>query len=170
MPGALERGISLPDIYEDDPDLDNQGVNTLRKGVRERGEQVARSGLVTVIALVLLLATLALIWIAHTHGRIHQMTTTVAPEGTAAPTIRPGGQDVVRLERLERMGTMVPEFTSATLLPGDGMLMLQANLDLPGRGETPLLVGTQTNKTAKWYRAAAVPRPATAPQRRAMWK
>ncbi len=133
----------MADIYDDDPESENEGVNALREGVRARGERVARSGLVTTIGLVLLLGIAAIIWTAHVHGRIHQLTTTQVPESTGAASVRPGGQDVMRLERLERMGLIAPEFTSATLLPGDGMLMLQASLDLPGRGEVPLLLGTR---------------------------
>ncbi len=133
----------LADIYEDDPELENEGVNALRKGVRARGERVARSGLVTALGLILLLAILSIVWWAHVHGRIHQLTTTQAPESTGAASVRPGGQDIIRLERLERMGLIAPEFTAATLLPGDGMLMLQASLDLPGSGEIPLLRGTR---------------------------
>ncbi len=133
----------MPDIYEDDPGPDNEGVNELREGVRARGERLARSGLVTIIGLVLLLAILAVVWTAHVHGRIHQMTTTQVTDNSAFASVRPGGQDVIRLERLERMGLIAPEFTSAALLPGDGMMMLQANLDLPGRGEVPLLMGSK---------------------------
>ncbi len=139
-PGKVD---ALPDIYEESVDLDRDTDHGRRKGMRERGDQVARSGLVTVIGLIVLLGVLAIVWTAHMHGRIHQMTTTQVPESTAASSVRPGGQEIVRLERLERMSAMVPEFTSATLLPGDGMLMLQANLDLPGRGEVPLLLGTR---------------------------
>lgn len=139
----LRTGWLLADIYEDDPELENEGVNAMREGVRARGERVARSGLVTAIGLILLLAVLAILWTAHVHGRIHKLTTTQVPEGMGAASVRPGGQDIIRLERLERMGLIAPEFTSATLLPGDGMLMLHASLDLPGRGEVPLLLGTK---------------------------
>ena len=40
-------------------------------------------------------------------------------------------------------GSATPEFSSATLLPGDGMLLLQTTLILPGRGDVPLLQATR---------------------------
>ncbi len=53
--------------------------------------------------------------------------------------IRPGGQDVIRLQRSQMVGGSGPEFLSATLLPGRGMNMLQISAYLPQRGEVNLL-------------------------------
>ncbi|WP_052313290.1 hypothetical protein [Terriglobus roseus] len=102
---------------------------------------LASSGLVTALLLAVVLAVLGVVWKAHMRGKIHKMTTPeILPETTLAA--RPGGQDVVRMIRSEHAEGMAPQFSSALLLPGAGMAVLQANLNVPGRGQIPVLVGT----------------------------
>ena len=113
-----------------------------------RWDRLARSGFVTFAAVLLALALGGGLWMAHLKGRIHQLTTTqdVAERATSAP--RPGGQDLARLTRFNAAGTLVPELTGATFAPGDGMLLLQAALTVPGNGEQPLLAGTPEDRIA----------------------
>ena len=133
---------------QQDPEFENQGVNEFRERLRHRRERLARSGLVTGLGLIALLVVLGTGWMAHVRGRFHKLTTTQETYETTVPTARPGGQDLIRLERVERVGVIGPEFTSAILVPGDGMLVLQALVNLPSRGEVPLLAGTQERSLA----------------------
>jgi aldose 1-epimerase len=50
-----------------------------------------------------------------------------------------GGREPVVLNRSQSDGGLVPEFVSATLLPGRGMNLLQLTAYLPGTGVVPLL-------------------------------
>jgi aldose 1-epimerase len=104
--------------------------------------RIARSGALTSIALLLLIGSVTTVYMAHMRGRIHQLITVTEHGGATQVTARPGGQDVLHLFRAERIGSVTPEFSSATLLPGDGMLLLQTTLILPGRGDVPLLQAT----------------------------
>lgn len=123
--------------------MHHEGSGTFRDSVRNRRQSFARSGLVTSLGLLLILGVVAGLWIAHVHGRIHHLTTTEgSPESAEAPAT-PGGREIMHLQRSERMGMMAPEFTSATLLPGDGLMLVQATLKLPGRADVPLLLGTK---------------------------
>ncbi len=126
----------------DDRDVRRAGMTRLRGGLLARWDRLARSGLVTVLGMLLVLAVLVTLWMAHLQGRIHKLTTTQEIPEQAAPVTRPGGQDLVHLNRFEVAGSMSPEFIAATLAPGRGMLILQAALNLPGRGEVPILLGT----------------------------
>ena len=108
-----------------------------------RWDKLARSGLVTVLGLLLVLAVLGTLWMAHLQGRIHKLTTTQEVPEQPVTTLRPGGQDLVHLNRFEVAGSMVPQFTAATLAPGYGMMMLEATLSLPGRGDWQILQGTR---------------------------
>ena len=129
-----------------DPHFKNEGVNQFRRRMQARRERLARSGLLTGITLLALLGVLGAVWMAHIGGRFHRYTTAQETPELATPAVRPGGQDIIHLERSERMGSISPEFTSATLLPGDGMLLLQTTLSLPGRGDVPLILGTMESK------------------------
>ena len=63
--------------------------------------------------------------------------------------MKPGGQDVVRLERSQMVGGTGPEFLSATLLPGRGMNLLQITAYLPQKGEVNLLASPSVEDAAK---------------------
>lgn len=102
---------------------------------------VMRSGMVTMIGLTLMLMILAFGWHEHRLGQFSQLKKDLKkkppPEDTS--TTRPGGQDVILLQRSQFGGDSGPEFLSATLLPGRGMNVLQITAYLPNKGEVSLL-------------------------------
>jgi aldose 1-epimerase len=67
---------------------------------------------------------------------------------TAAQGPQPGGKEPIVLRRSEQAAGIVPEFLSATLLPGRGMNVLQITAFLPGRGEVPLLASPSLEDAA----------------------
>lgn len=111
---------------------------------------VMRSGLLTILVVVAVLIALAFGWKAHQRGRFSQLKAQLkeAPP-PVAPVIRPGGQEVVFLERAQIEGGTVPEFLKATLLPGRGMSLLQITAYLPQKGEVQLLASPSLEKAAK---------------------
>ena len=127
---------------QDQHEPDYRDVSPFRSSLSRAWGRFARSGALTAVALLLLLGSVTALYMAHTQGRIHQLTTTTEHGGPAQSAARPGDQDVLRLFRAERIGSVTPEFSSATLLPGDGMLLLQTTLILPGRGDVPMLQAT----------------------------
>ena len=75
-------------------------------------------------------------------GNLHHITSVVSPDDDVTPevsTVRPGGQDAIRLSRSASQIGRDPEFLSATLLPGRGMNVYQITALIPGHGEVPLL-------------------------------
>ncbi|MDP9051710.1 MAG: hypothetical protein M3O31_13475 [Acidobacteriota bacterium] len=101
-----------------------------------------RSGMVTVLLLVGVLAGLTLAFRAHMLGNFHKLKLKAnieTVEHQDAPVPRPGGQDAIVLARSRQMGDSVAEFLSATLLPGRGMNVLQITAYIPGNGEVNLL-------------------------------
>ena len=80
-------------------------------------------------------------WAAHTRGRFSliksHLRERISPPEPEPP--RPGGQDALVLQRPLIEGGAMPEFVSATLLPGRGMNVLQITAYIPGKGEIPLL-------------------------------
>lgn len=129
-------------VYSD-PNFRNTGGKHFGDGLRSRWDKVTRSGGFIVVCLLLMIAGSGLVWMAHVRGRIHQFTTTQAMPEQPVTTARPGGQELVHLSRMELTGSLTPEFAAATLVPGNGMLLLQAMLGLPGRGDVPVLLGTR---------------------------
>ncbi len=99
------------------------------------------SGRFTPTLIALLCAVLLAVAWERGRGNFHRLTTAVMPEKTsdARPT-GPGGQDALHLNRTPDAVDGEPEFTSATLLPGRGMNLLQLTALIPGHGEVPLLV------------------------------
>ena len=112
---------------------------------------VMRSGMVTVVALTLGMLVLALGWHEHRMGQFGQLKQGLKRKPTAqdALTPRPGGQDVIVLQRSQFFGAAGPEFLSATLLPGQGMNVLQIKAYLPQRGEVALLASTSAEQAAQ---------------------
>jgi len=104
-------------------------------------QMVLRSGVVTMAVLAIVVLGLALGWHAHMKGRFAQFKAGLKrsdmPHGPATP--RPGGQEPLVLERSAIEGGTVPEFLSATLLPGRGMNVLQITASLPNKGVVKLL-------------------------------
>ena len=144
--GLSVRRPAMPrkdsEVVRDDPEADYQDVSPFRRSLATAWGKFARSGALTAVTLLLLLGGVTALYMAHMRGRIHQLTTVVESGIPGQIAVRPGGQDVLRQFRAERIGSVTPEFSSATLLPGDGMLLLQTTLILPGRGDVPLLQAT----------------------------
>ncbi len=106
---------------------------------------VRRSGLLMSLGICLVLIGVAVAFRERGHGRLAQLrselkarTTTQAPS-TGPPPPPPGGQEAVVLQRAPLAGGTLPEFLSATLLPGRGMSVLQITAYLPDKGEVNLL-------------------------------
>ena len=93
------------------------------------------------LVLVLLAALFVAGYVAHLHGRFSRLKTELKAmrEPTPDQEPMPGGQEPVVLQRASLAGSAVPEFLSATLLPGRGMSLLQISALLPGKGEIELL-------------------------------
>src|ERR1700679_2222500 len=102
---------------------------------------VMRSGMMTMIVLTLVLMGLAFGWHEHRLGQFGQLKRDLKkkPLQEDTSTLRPGGQDVIQLQRSAFSLGDVPEFLSATLLPGRGLNVLQITAYLPQKGEVPLL-------------------------------
>jgi aldose 1-epimerase len=69
-----------------------------------------------------------------------------APQSTAP---RPGGEEPLILSRTPLMGGTLPEFISATLLPGRGMNVLQIRASIPGMGDVDLLASPSLAQAAQ---------------------
>jgi galactose mutarotase-like enzyme len=107
--------------------------------VRRAFRSFARSGMLTGLLLVLLLAALSAAYWEHGRGNLHKLKQKIGNERPETPTFKPGGQDPIALTRTRLMGDSAPEFTSVTLLPGRGMNVLQITAFVPGRGDVNLL-------------------------------
>jgi aldose 1-epimerase len=110
-----------------------------------------RSGLVTVLLLVCVLAALTTAFRAHMLGNFHKLKlkANIAKEQHQdAPVPRPGGQEAIVLARSRQMGDSMAEFLSATLLPGRGMNVLQITAYIPGKGEVNLLASPSMDGAA----------------------
>lgn len=116
-----------------------QGFARWRKRAWE--EAVLRSGMLTILLLILILLFLAFGWREHRKGHFAKLKRELKghPALHEPPPARPGGQDPITLQRSPLMGGSGPEFLSATLLPGRGMNVLQITANLPDRGEVSLL-------------------------------
>ncbi len=100
---------------------------------------VMRSGLLTVLVLTLVLVGLAFGWREHRMGQFAQLKRELSKKPVRDVTVKPGGQDIIQLQRSQMIGGNGPEFLSATLLPGRGMNLLQIKAYLPQKGEVNLL-------------------------------
>lgn len=110
---------------------------------------VMRSGLLTILVLTLLLVGLAFGWHEHRLGQFAQLKHELSKRPVQSVTVKPGGKDVVRLERSQVLGGSGPEFLSATLLPGRGLNILQITAYLPQKGEVNLLASPPLDEAAK---------------------
>jgi galactose mutarotase-like enzyme len=96
------------------------------------------------IAIVVLFIVLPLVaWKLHRLGRFGALKREIKGQSEAPVEAgpRPGGVDPIILKRDQTPGSNLPEFRSATLLPGLGMQVLQITATLPNRGEIELLDG-----------------------------
>jgi aldose 1-epimerase len=110
---------------------------------------VMRSGMLTMLILILLLAGLAFGWRTHRLGQFALLKKQLRAKPKQDVVFRPGGQDVIKLQRTQMVGGSGPEFLSATLLPGRGMNMLQISAYLPQKGEVNLLASPPLNEATK---------------------
>lgn len=108
-----------------------------------------RSGLLTFMVLTLLLAGLAFGWHEHRLGQFAQLKREIGKRPVRYVTVRPGGQDVVQLQRSQLLGGSGPEFLSATLLPGRGMNLLQITAYVPDKGQVDLLASEPVDQAAQ---------------------
>lgn len=123
-------------------------------------EALLRSGLLTIIGVILVVVALAVGWHEHRKGHFAKLKAEIRgipsqPHESAG--VRPGGQDVVVLQRSPLPGGG-PEFLSATLLPGRGMSVLQITAYLPDKGEVELLASPSLDQAAKLLNATGTPR------------
>ena len=107
--------------------------------------------------LVLLLVAGAVIAVREKgHGHLSRLKSELQAQRPAEPPppILPGGQEAIVLQRTRMAGSTMPEFLSATLLPGRGMNVLQITAYLPDTGEVKLLDSPELEEFAKQLTAA----------------
>ena len=92
---------------------------------------------------------LAFGWHEHRLGQFAQLKKNLGKRPVHDVTVRPGGQDVVQLQRSQMLGGNGPEFLSATLLPGRGINLLQITAYLPQKGEVNLLASPSLEEAAR---------------------
>ena len=124
-----------------------QGLARRRRGLWHAA--VMRSGLLTIIVIGVMLSVLAFGWREHRLGQFAQLKKGFNAPVNRPVAVKPGGQDVVRLERSPLVGGNGPEFLKATLLPGRGMNVLQISAYLPGKGEVNLLASPTVDEAAQ---------------------
>jgi aldose 1-epimerase len=117
---------------------------------------VMRSGMLTMLILILLLAGLAFGWRTHRLGQFALLKKQLRAKPKQDVVFRPGGQDVIKLQRTQMVGGSGPEFLSATLLPGRGMNMLQISAYLPQKGEVNLLASPPLNQATEQLSGSGV--------------
>ena len=97
-----------------------------------------RSGMLTALVLSSVLLALGLGCKEKGKGHLTRLTQGAPPpEQPTSP--KPGGQDPIVLTRPQSMSGTIPEFLTATVLPGRGMNVFQITAFIPGRGEVALL-------------------------------
>jgi aldose 1-epimerase len=124
-----------------------QGVNRWRNRLWHAA--VMRSGVLTFLVLLIVLAVLAFGWREHRLGQFAQLKRELKKRPVTDVAVRPGGQDPVQLQRSQIAGGNGPEFLSATLLPGRGMNVLQITAYLPQKGEVNLLASPTLQEATK---------------------
>jgi aldose 1-epimerase len=124
-----------------------QGVSNWQRRIWHAA--VMRSGMLTFLVLLIVLAGLAFGWREHRLGQFAQLKKELSNRPVKDVGVRPGGQDVVQLQRSQIAGGNGPEFLTATLLPGRGMNLLQLTAYLPQRGEVNLLASPPLQEAAK---------------------
>ena len=84
----------------------------------------------------------------HMHGKFHTFKSEIKGPPPAPSVPLPGGVEAMLLHRAQTPGSNLPEFLSATVLPGLGMDVLQISAFLPGRGEVELLANPTVEQMA----------------------
>jgi galactose mutarotase-like enzyme len=100
-----------------------------------------RSSALPIIVIVLVVVLPIVAWKLHREGKFGKLKRGIAgePETIVVVGPRPGGLDPIVLTRGQTPGSNMPEFRSATLLPGLGMQVLQITAFVPSKGEVTLL-------------------------------
>ena len=111
------------------------------------GRGLRRSSLLPWL-LVLVLVVPIVGYSLHVHGKFHLVKNEIQGPAPAPNVPRPGGSAAMVLKRAETAGSNMPEFLSATVLPGLGMEVLQISAYLPGRGEVELLSAPTVDQLA----------------------
>ncbi len=112
-----------------------------RPDLRQGRTRFVNSGYFTPTLIAVLCAVLLAISWERGRGNFHRLTTAMTSQPAASPQpTGPGGEEVIRLVRTPDAVGGDPEFTSAVLLPGRGMNLLQLTAQIPGHGQVPLLM------------------------------
>jgi len=114
-------------------------VEGLWEGLFPKGFQ--RSPALPILVILIVVVSPIVAWRLHRLGRFGQIKREIQGQSTVpqATGPRPGGLDPIVLTRAQTPGNNMPEFRSATLLPGLGMGVLQLTAFVPSRGEIELL-------------------------------
>lgn len=109
-----------------------------------------RSPVLPLLVIVLVVVLPILTWKLHRLGRFGQIKREITGEtqGQVKVGPRPGGIDPIVLTRNQAAGSNMPEFRSATLLPGLGMDVLQITAFIPSLGEVELLAAPSVKDVA----------------------
>ena len=130
-------------------------LNLLKNGLRKFGRGLfprgmRRSAALPWLIILLVVGIPGIGWKLHRLGRFGALKREIKGENhteeTAGPS--PGGFAPILLTRSETPGNTLPEFLSATVLPGLGMGVLQITAYLPHRGEVPLLMAPSLQSVA----------------------
>ena len=127
----------------------------VRQVAKSRGRMAkrlqARRRELSILVSVLLVAGFGVGYVAHLHGRFSRLKKEIKEaRNPAQPSVpMPGGQEAVTLRRALLIGGSMPEFLSATILPGRGMDVLQITAYVPGRGEVSLLASPSLEDATK---------------------
>jgi galactose mutarotase-like enzyme len=123
-------------------------MSRLWDGLFPRG--FLRSPALPIVIVVALIVGPGVGYLLHEHAQLHRLRNEIQGESQnqtpAGP--RPGGADPIVLTRPKTPGSTVPEFRSATLLPGLGMSLLQITVELPRRGVVSLLAAPTVEEMA----------------------
>ena len=105
----------------------------------------------SLLLLLLVLASGGLAIREQGRGHLSKLKSELKPERPAEPPAspEPGGLEPIVLQRSQMAGSTLPEFLSATLLPGRGMNTLQITAYLPDKGEVQLLASPTVDEAAE---------------------
>jgi aldose 1-epimerase len=114
-------------------------------------QAVLRSGMLTALVLALLLGVLVFAVLERGKGNLHKLEAELQskPQAVGPAIAQPGGQDPIVIRRPPLGHGAMPEFLSATLLPGRGMNVLQITAQIPSLGEVPLMMSPSVEEATK---------------------
>lgn len=114
------------------------GFASLIERVWHRG--LMRSGMVTGLLILLVVILLSFAYLERGRGHLHRLKERIASDqAVTSTTVLVGGQAPLTLSRSRTVTESMPEFLSATILPGRGMNVLQITAYIPGRGVVNLM-------------------------------